>query len=227
MPARPLTAIDGEIAETTESDLVAPVPFAATVEGLEPDAVLLRVAGRAVRARRAASLLLEPCAGDRVLGARDGDAHYVLAVLERRSGERQRLRLGGDAVLQVDRGSLALEADRGVEIRTPGDVTVAAGRGIVATASSTRWVSSTFAYVGRTATATLDTWSVVADRLETVARSLLQRLSFSVREVEGPDHLRCTDLDHRASGTASLRGNHTLVSARELVKVDAGQIHLG
>lgn len=215
---------------TTDTDRPAAdaaVSFAATVEGIEPDAVVVRLAGRAVRARIAASLLLEPSTGDRVVGVRDGDDHYVLAVLARPSGEPKRLKLTGDAVIQVDRGALALEADRGIEIRTPGDVAISAGRGIVGTASSTRWVSSTFAFVGRTATATLDTWSVVADRLETVARSLLQRLSFSVREVEGPDHLRCTDLDHRASGTASLRGTNTLLSARDLVKVDAGQIHLG
>ena len=47
------------------------------------------------------------------------------------------------------------------------------------------------------------------------------------RVVEECDYLRSGEVDYRADKNMSLRGDNTMVTAKELVKVDGGQIHLG
>lgn len=44
---------------------------------------------------------------------------------------------------------------------------------------------------------------------------------------EGLDEIRAGTVDVRADDLASVRGENTIVSARELAKVDGKQIHIG
>ena len=47
------------------------------------------------------------------------------------------------------------------------------------------------------------------------------------RTVEGLDQVKAEQIDYAAQKTASMRGENTLVTAEELVKVDGAQIHVG
>jgi len=54
-----------------------------------------------------------------------------------------------------------------------------------------------------------------------------QRVKNAYRRVEGMDQLRAQHIDHAADKTMSLRGENTLMTAKQLVKVDGEQIHMG
>src|SRR6185312_5404200 len=90
-------------------------------EIVEVEAELLRVrtALAEVTARRAASCLLAPAVGDRVLLAVEerGDA-FVLAVLEQRDPASATLSVDGDLTLRSVRGKVSVAARDGVDIVT-------------------------------------------------------------------------------------------------------------
>ena len=53
------------------------------------------------------------------------------------------------------------------------------------------------------------------------------RFRRSYRFVEEGEHLRARDIDQRASGHLSLKGDVATVQAGLVVKVDGAQVHLG
>jgi hypothetical protein len=63
-------------------------------------------------------------------------------------------------------------------------------------------------------------FEVVADRIVQMARNAL-------RLVEEIDQVRVGHLDCKATETVRIHGNHTVVTGKDLVKVDAAQIHMG
>jgi hypothetical protein len=206
---------------------LGPIHATGTVSAVAADAVAVRLKSGLVQARRAASCLMEPAPGDQVLvSGEDASDCYVIAVLARDSTTPCRLHLSGDTHLQVNDGALHLGADHGLRLAGGPSLHLSAAE-IDLQSAKTQLITGQLTVIGRALTATLDHIGLVGNRVEAVFKSLLQRLSHSVREVEGVDHLRCGQIDYRAEENASVRGKNTLLTARELVKIDGGQIHLG
>lgn len=164
----------------------------------------------AILARRAASCLLEPQLGDRVWFVGEADEHFVIAVLERQQAD-------APTVLEVD-GDLELRAGGKLALQSE-ELSVQAKRGRVllgALESFVRSVQHSFTQS-----------TVVGKVFELLVERLTQTSHTSVRTVAEVDHLNAGTIDYRAETLAHIHAENTSMSAAELVKVDAGQIHLG
>jgi hypothetical protein len=175
-------------------------------------------------ARRAASCLLEPCVGDRVwfvveAGPAGQQRSFVVAVLEREADERPaRLSVEGAPELHVQADRLTLRADTQLglqadEVRVHGRLL----RAVLGECSSI--VRTLFTHASQS--------TLVSKVVETVADQILAHSKTSQRTVEALDQVKAGTIDYRATGSAQIGAEHTLITGAELVKVDAGQIHLG
>ena len=63
-------------------------------------------------------------------------------------------------------------------------------------------------------------YEVVVDRLVQLSKS-------AFRMTEGIDQVHAGQIDYRASEMTRLHGKNTVITARDLVKADAKQIHMG
>ena len=170
------------------------------------------------RARRAASCLLEPLVGDKVLLVTDMEAgDYVLAVLERDAGRLSTLSLPGDAQIQVQGGRLTVSA-REIAMQS-GSLKVEALKGEVTVHE--------LSLVG-------EAWRSCVDRVKSVGRSFdsilercHQRVSRSYRVVDELDQVKAGQIDYQAETTLQMHAKYNLMTADELVKLDGEQIHLG
>jgi hypothetical protein len=180
--------------------------------------------GGEVVARRAASCLLAPVPGDRVLVTLTPEP-FVLAVLERSSGAAAELSLDGDARLSV-RGSLTLEADRGIDLASRERVSVVA-RLFDVTAGEGRLTLKRLTAVARAAAGSFDTLGVLAKACDVVAERMSQKLGRSYRVVEETEQLRARHIDHRAEQTAQLKGETTVVVAEQVARIDGAQVTIG
>lgn len=165
--------------------------------------------GGEVVARRAASCLLAPDVGDRVLIAPLDDEPFLLAVLERQGDTEARLTLEGDATLETS-GKLGIRS-AALEVHT-GPATLFAQRLDAAAVSA----KATFGKLG-----------VMAKRYERVADSVIERAKRAYRFVEEMDQLRSGHLDYRAEKTAQVKGETTVVTARAIMKIDGESVHIG
>jgi hypothetical protein len=163
-------------------------------------------------AKRAVSCLVTPEPGDRVLLARDGPDAYVLAVLDRPAGGGIRLEADGGLTVELRSGGLRISADEDIDLVSRRTVSVAAKR-VEACAGE--------------GSVLLGSARLVAGAVDSVFERLSQSVKRVFRYVEQVDHLRAGRIDHAAEGTARLHGEHTFITARELVKADGPQIHLG
>lgn len=178
-------------------------------------------------ARRAVSCLVEPEVGDRVLVATDEEGQaFVLAVLERRAGAALRLGAEADVTWHVPGGRFSVAAARGIDLVTAGEAAVAAGA-LKVTAADAKLRLDEVSFLGRLVQAQAETVKLVAGALDHTLERFWQRVKRSYRFVAEQDHVRAGHLDYAAKENAHLRGKNTLLTAQQLVKVDAGQVHLG
>ncbi len=193
----------------------------------ETPAFELRIGERSIEARRAASCLLAPRAGDRVVAALSGDEAFVLAVLERTSGRATSVELGAGVALEVDeeqrlrvRGAqeLHLDASRSVTA-TSEEVRVRAGRASV--------LAKKVEAMGASLESSFDHVRQLGRIVEVVADEVSSRLKRSLRFVSEIDQTRAGVVDLRAEGVINIHGENTCVTARQIAKIDSNQIHIG
>lgn len=189
--------------------------------------VMLADSRRTLRCRRAASCLLLPGPGDTVMVAGPHDeALYLIAVVAQADSSLATLAVDGDLQLQSRHGGVAiqgagaidLQSDTAIASRSP-QWTLAAERAQCTVSeldyqgAEVRFSVLVSRFVGRAC-------EVVLDRL-----SLLTRSSFRI--TEEVEQVRAGQIDMQASRTLRLHAKNTLVTSKELVKVDAEQIHMG
>ncbi|TVQ42372.1 MAG: DUF3540 domain-containing protein [Wenzhouxiangella sp.] len=177
-------------------------------------------------AQRAASCLLEPRAGDRVLTLCQGDEAWVLAVLERTSGGANALTLNGDISLHAVGGSLKIRGDEDVDLNAAGNVTVTGSR-LQLRARVSEFVAEKACWAIENLQLRYGRMAMVGQALDMVARQLNQFAETSVRKVEGMDHKRAGQIDHKARSSMTMQAENVIVQAREVAKVDGDQIQLG
>ena len=191
------------------------------VVAVDADLWTVRTALADVKARRAASCLLEPAVGDRVLLAtEDGGDAYVLALLEQRDPGAATLSVEGDLTLRSVRGKVSVAAQEGVDL-----VTTAAVR-IMARAVDVEAIEA-LSVLGGAVKAELGKVKLYAATVESFFERLTLHAKSSLRTVEQLDQVKARHIDYAASGDAHLRGENALVTAHDLVKINGEQVHVG
>jgi hypothetical protein len=197
-----------------------------TVERVDGDTVVVRTAAGLLSCRRAVSCLVEPVARDFVLVASaPHGASFVLAVLTR-EGTGATLAMDGDVELRVDGGRLSMAAQRGVEVMTPGKLYLGAGELEMQTERA-RLAFDELAVIGTTLWSELGKLRLRAAAVDGFVDRMSQQIKRSFRRVSEIDQLDAKRIDHKAQETLSLRAESAVVTAEQVVKVDAKQILMG
>lgn len=176
------------------------------------------------RARRAKSCLVEATAGDCVLVATLATGHaFVLAVLDSPE-EETKLSCEGGVRLEAERVDIA--GRRGVSLSAGGALDLLASR-LKLGAITGEVAIEKLELLSRSAQAEIGKAKIFGESLDGVFDRVSQKAKNAYRIVTGSDHLRATTIDHSARRLLKLFGKNAVMTADELVKVDADQIHMG
>mgnify|MGYP004709987423 CR=1 FL=1 len=196
---------------TVPLPLDLPLQAEAEVLSLEPDAaVQVVIDGRRWHCQRAASCLLTPQIGDRVLLCRAGEQLWLLAVLVR--AQPQHI-----AELHCE-GQLTFSASQRLTLRSPqfelqaehGDCQI-----------------NQLNYRGDQVSAWVTLSRVFGKRCESLWESLSQISHHLLRRTTHTEQVRAGQLDIKTSQLTRLRAPTTLISSESLTRVDGKQIHMG
>ena len=176
-------------------------------------------------ANRAASCLLAPCPGDRVLIAFAPEP-FILAVLERHGTSPSELLLDGDARIRAREGELELSGDEGLALKSKKTLSLLAGA-LSFKSGSVKLFSNTVDAVAKQARVSFDDLGVLAKACDMMADRIVQRAGRVYRFVDELDQLRARHFDYRAENSAQIKGENTVMTARQVVKIDGEQIHVG
>ena len=175
----------------------------------------------------APSCLLTPVVGDKVLLVTDtqgGD--YVLAVLERASGQTATLRFSGNTEISVASGTLTLSGRDGVALTSARELSLTATT-LRATAISGDVTVENMSIVGGAWRSCVNSVKSVGRTFDSVLDRCHQRVARSYRQIDEIDQVKAGQINYQADTSLQLHGKYALVTADELVKMDAEQIHLG
>ncbi len=187
----------------------------------------VRTANGEYSAERAVSCLVEPVVGDEVVVACTARGHcFVLAVLTRSSTAKTRIVSDGDMEVRVRDGHFCVAADEGVQLATSGTVEVVANK-VKVNAVDGSIVLQRLSYLGRYVQSEVEKIKLFAGTFDAVLDRFSQRVQRSYRRVEKYDHVQAEQMDYVAKQTMNLRANNAVLTAKEVVKVDGSQIHMG
>lgn len=190
-------------------------------------ALQVQMGSRVLGATRAASCLVEPGGGDRVLVAVLGREAFVLAVLARDhdAAPGTTIVTDGDLALVARGGRVSMQGSDGIDLSGPA-ITANAPRITLAT-DALDLATRTLSLVGELAQARLGAAKLVARSADAVLDRLFVRAERAFRQVDGLDQTRAGQIDMVAKDCALLRGEHTIVGADGMLKVDGEQVHIG
>lgn len=194
---------------------------------VEGDLVVVQGAAAEFHCRRAVSCVVDPRADDLVLfaGIASGE-RYVLAVLERVGDQAAVWSSPGSVTLAAPDGQVTVAARDGVSVVSPAAVRVTTDS-VSVTAREGELAVQALTYVGAAVVAGLDDLKLTAQRIDTVAERLSQKLKRAYRSVSEIDQLRAEQGDWSFRKTLGLHAANVVATAKDLVKVDGDQIHLG
>lgn len=180
-----------------------------------------------LRCTRAASCLLRPAIGDTVLvTGPDGNRLYLTAVAEQADASASRIDVAGDLTLASDRGAVRIESKMHVALRAEQGLELAAPRLRIDAEDADCYVGR-LRYQGEEAEATVLSIRVIGRIYEAVMDRLVHLSKTAFRMTEDVEQLRAGRIDYEAAHTARVHGKNTVVTAKEIVKIDGSQIHMG
>ena len=175
----------------------------------------------------APSCLLQPEIGDKVLVVTDTEGDdYVLAVLARAGGSGARLNLPANTDMQTQGGTLKISGRDGLALQSARQVSLQAAQLRVDALHGDITIHQ-LAIVGDAWKSCIDTVKTVGRSVDSVLERFHSRVSRSYRKVEELDQVKAGQIDYQADSSLQFHGKYALVTADELVKMDAEQIHLG
>jgi len=199
--------------------------FGATVRAVTDRVIAVERAGERTMARRAASCLLAPRAGDVVLCAEVDAAAYVLAVLER-DAEGTELEVDGELAIRSRAGSVRVGAAGDVELSADRAVRLR-GKAMALVSEEGSWVGRELRLLGEQLTLDAARIRQVSTFAERVASSLKERFGRTYRDVEDHEHVRAGSVTYSLRHLLRYHADTAVMTAKKLIKLDGDQIHLG
>lgn len=172
----------------------------------------------------AASCLIVPQVGDRVLLSCQADEHFVLAVLRRADAAQAQLRLGGDVTLHAD--SLRVEAPSGMSLETDAAFSMRAGQASLGARALLLDAHSLQANAYDMALTARHRRDVSVSRRDVAAR-VESHHGDSVRRVSGHDEQAVGSSRIVVAREWRVRADRADILARRRVKLDADKVDLG
>ena len=160
-------------------------------------------------AEKAASCLLAPHVGDTVLISGPNSASlYIIAIIKQAAPEQSELAVKGR--LSIRSEAISLQSK---ELQVKAD--------------TAQCVIDSADYVGKELRSTISISRIVGKVYEVIADRLSQMSRHSVKITEQVDQTRAGTIDYQADDSARIHSKYTMVTGKELVKVDSDQIHMG
>lgn len=179
-----------------------------------------------LRAKRAATCLLEPHEGARVLLALGADEAFILAILEGAPSRSTEISVEGDLRLRAPKGKIALVAQEGVDLLSAGTTRVVSNE-LEVRSQRARLVSEGMEYAGAWIKGEVDKARVYARSLEQVVERWSLKAKRTFRRVEDIEQVEAGSIHQRVENTLHTHAKNTALTSDGLVKIDGKEIHVG
>lgn len=218
--------INKSLSVTTLPDPAGPIQDAnwslasgLVVEVASTDHVRIDMDGSVHVARRAASCLLEPALGDRVLVAHADTGTYVVAVLERPGPLAAVLSANVPAGhLAIHDKTISITADERVSIGTPAMTIHTQALSLFAGATS---------LVGRMFTQAVQKWRLSAREVAVVSDDIAMQAARRTSVIAETDVLKAETLVQNIASTAVTNAHSAVVAVREDLRLDGERVTVG
>ncbi|MDK6202644.1 DUF3540 domain-containing protein [Oligella urethralis] len=207
MPAstsKPLHTL-AEVTEVLEDEAGVARAYSVKVEGLQ------------YLCEKAASCLLIPSPGDSVLiSGPDSEHLYIIAIIKQAQPEKAELQFQGHLTLRSQQ--LSLQGTEAMKLQSAH---------VEMEAQTAQCVIDRADYVGKELRSTISITRLVGKVYEVIVDRLSQMSRSTFRITEQVEQVRAGTMDYQAEDSARIHSKYTMVTGKDLVKVDSDQIHMG
>src|SRR5690606_16849457 len=151
---------------------------------------------------------------------------YLIAIIHQAKPGTARLETRGNMVIACPQGNISMQAGKalGLEGKEGLELDAAALR---LRADKAQCAVGELDYIGTKARFSVAAVRLIGSACEVVMDRISQLAHQVFRLTEDTEQVRAGRIDYQAEHTVRLHAQHTLLTGKDLVKVDAAQIHMG
>lgn len=216
------------LTQNIQTDSRAYRTFAVVIACEKKDYYILRSdEGITANARLAVSCLIEPAIHDRVvIEKQDGESAYITAILERKSEVVPEIIMQDGLQLSVKGSGLKIVSEKGVELSSLNAISIVSEKLELRAEEGSIFIAN-LSYLGGYLMGKIEKVTILGTVMDSIISRVTQKFKSSHRIIDEMDYVKSRHMDYQASHNMRLHGKNTLLTAKELVKVDGDQIHLG
>jgi hypothetical protein len=154
------------------------------------------------------------------------EGNYILAILERTSGNPGLLTAENGLRISAPEREVVVEADRGVSLQSADRVSLSSAH-LTMQSSQMELSADRMSLFGRVIHTQAQRIKNTAESVENLFSRLKEKLLQSHRKVEGMDLVQAAHITREAEDLYAAHSGYTVMTCREDMKIDAEHIHLG
>lgn len=196
------------------------------VIAVEEETPVVVCAGITSKAKIAFSCLVKPEVGDLVLCSlkEQGDC-YILGILERPKNRQMDLNFPEDVNFRVGKGKLGFYSKEAITLATGGEHHVIAKNITMASKEAHLTIGQVTAK-GSRLVACYKNIAVIGQAIDTMVKSLIQRVKMYVRHTEEHDQVKAANMMRNVKGLYTLDSQYTMMISKKDTKIDGERIHM-
>lgn len=180
-----------------------------------------------VPAAKSVSCLVEPLPGDTVLISRSASGKsYILSILEREKDQRVELIFNGDVDLKAKEGRMRLAAQKGLDLVSAGETAMVSGELSINSLQAEINIQR-LSFFGTFLHGQIERIKLIGQTCDSIFERVSQNIKRCFRRVEELEQLQAGQLDYQVKKLMSLRGQYTILTAQEDVRIDGDKILMG
>ncbi|CAH0536126.1 hypothetical protein VMF7928_00220 [Vibrio marisflavi CECT 7928] len=178
-----------------------------------------------VGAQVAASCLLQPNIGDRVLCSGNSSEAFILAVLERSAVEEYQLHIPGDLNVQSS-GRMTLKSDTNLTLSSNEQTELTSDKMNVEVREATMTAQQSH-FIGQKSFFHVEKLSWIGKQIEQVADRVFQRFNMQTKKISGHEEKQTKSSRHLIEKDYVVQSQNSLHHAEKNMHLDGEKIHLG
>ncbi|SDN25082.1 Protein of unknown function [Desulfonauticus submarinus] len=181
------------------------------------------------KAKKAETCLITPMKGDKVLLYADGtEPAYILAILERskESFSPREVAFEGSVEIVSKKGNLNIRSMENIKILSSNEVLISS-EDFNLSARRGNFLLNHFKFLGNIFEAKVQKIKAMADSVDSIFKRMVQRLKSSYRYITGHEEVQAKSMRTLVDEAMIVQTKNTIHRAKENIKIDASQIHMG
>ena len=190
------------------------------------DDIIVNMAGKSIKAKKAFSCITNPQPNDIIICAENEDGMvYILGIIERPGAQKMSISFPSEVDIRADQGSINIHSTKNVAIASK-NMNCFSKRAIHKSQEAIISYDNITAN-GSELQASFKTVRLISNLINTMAKQVIDKFKGYIKCTEDNDMVKSGQMNRQADGLYSMDSKYTIMNSKKSTKIDGEKILMG